>query len=89
MRLLAGTKDYSERRARRRQGNRDGYRMGRMKTAKGLIGYPALPIAGQDEALHSTKSQGPRLMDLANKGADARHLARDVEVVVRRRPARR
>src|SRR5579863_8282509 len=50
-------RDYYEQGAQLGQGYRNGYRMGRLKTAEGAMEYSAPQIAGRDEPFRSTIRQ--------------------------------
>src|SRR5262249_20542454 len=77
-------RDYYEHGAARGQGYRNGYRMGRLKTAEGLMEYSAPQIAGRDEPFRSAirehlKGHTQGLEDLAIEMLARGLSVRDIE----------
>ena len=77
-------RDYYEHGAQPGQGQRNGYRTGRLKTAEGLMEYSAPQIAGRDEPFHSAirehlKGRTQGLEDLAIEMLARGLSVRDIE----------
>jgi transposase-like protein len=77
-------RDYYEHAAQPRQGYRNGYRTGRLKTAEGLMEYSAPQVAGRDQPFRSTirehlKGHTQGLEDLAVEMLARGLSVRDIE----------
>ena len=73
-------RDYYEHGASPGQGWRNGVRMGRLKTAEGLVDYAAAQIAGRDEPFRSEIREGLKGRTQALEGLAVELLARGLSV---------
>jgi putative transposase len=73
-------REYYEHGAGPRQGHRNGYRPGRLKTAEGFVDYSAPQVAGREEPFHSAIREHLKGHTQALEGLAIELLARGLSV---------